>query len=359
MIFGITESCRKLDDYYSPGQVESVLVDIGVDIIGETDTNLLCLCPFHHNTDTPALSVEKDRGIYLCFAPHCEVKGTLTHLVKAMTKGSKYSVMRIIDRHKSESKLDLQNTIEDLFNRKNELPVFDQNILNRMHEDMWSSPAQEYMNGRGFTDKTLQYFSIGYSIKNQMVTIPVHDWEENPVGIIGRTIEGKRFKNSKKLPTRQTLFNIHRAKKTGDKIIIVESAMDAMRLHQCGFPYVVSTNGSIFSDAHVQLINRYFNEVIIMTDMDDPKDHVKLDCNKCENTCLGHIPGRALGEKIVKSLPGKRILWSAYDYGIVYPHGAKDVGDLDPEEIKQCIKNAVNTAEYQLWKREFPLLNIL
>jgi hypothetical protein len=30
----------------------------------------------------------------------------------------------------------------------------------------------------------------------------------------------------------------------------------------------------------------------------------------------------------------------------MYPHNAKDVGDLTDEEIKQCIKNAIPHFEY-------------
>lgn len=348
-----------MDEYYSDGQVESVLLEIGIEVVGETETNVLCLCPFHNNTDTPALSVEKDRGIYLCFAPHCEMKGTLFQLVKSMTKLNPYAVKRLIEKHKSESRGSLQRSVEDIFSKKDLLPSFDQQIIDRMHAELWGSPGQIYMNGRDFTDETLAQFEVGYSANKGMIAIPLHDWDANPVGVIGRTVQGKRFENSKQCPTRRTLFNVHRAKRIGDTVILVESATDAMRIWQCGFKNVVATNGSIFSEAHVQLINKYFNNVIIMTDMDNPADHKKLDCSKCENTCEGHIPGRALGEKIVRSLPGKRIKWAAYDYGIVFPHGAKDPGEMTLAEIKQCIDNAVNTAEYEHWKRNFPLLSML
>jgi hypothetical protein len=34
---------------------------------------------------------------------------------------------------------------------------------------------------------------------------------------------------------------------------------------------------------------------------------------------------------------------------MIYPHDAKDVGDMSDEEIKQCIKNAVPHFEYANW----------
>jgi hypothetical protein len=46
----------------------------------------------------------------------------------------------------------------------------------------------------------------------------------------------------------------------------------------------------------------------------------------------------------------KDILWASYEYGKIYPHDAKDAGDMTDEEIKACIKNAVSDIEYRSWK---------
>jgi hypothetical protein len=45
----------------------------------------------------------------------------------------------------------------------------------------------------------------------------------------------------------------------------------------------------------------------------------------------------------------KNILWASYSYGKIYPHEAKDAGDMTEDEIKQCIKNAVSDIEYKTW----------
>jgi DNA primase len=347
-----------MNEGYTESQIESVLNDIGVSVIAYTDTNILCLCPYHKNTDSPAMSVDKRTGLWMCFAPHCGETGTMMKLVQEKRRCNPYVAKRLIEKHKGAD-APISQYLEDLFSRKDELPSFSQEILNRLYDSLWNSPGQQYMYNRGFDDKTLSYFEIGYSVKKNMVTIPVHDWDGNPVGMVGRSIEHKRFKNSNNLPTKRVLFNAHRAKKYDSSVIIVESSMDAMKVHQAGLPCVVATNGSIFSPDHIQLINKYWNEIIIMTDFDDPDEHRALDCKKCTNTCLGHNPGRALGEKMIKALPGKRIKWAAFDYGVIYPHGAKDAGDLTDEEIRRCVSNAVTDIEYVFWQQEFELLNII
>lgn len=348
-----------MDELYSEGQVEAVLNEIGVDVTGETETNLLCYCPFHKNTDSSSFSVSKDTGLYLCFSPICDERGNLPKLVATMTRANPFVVKRIIGKHETEGP-PIDKQIEDLLSRRDVLPSFSQDTMNRMADDLWGSAGQKYMvEERGFKDETLAYFGIGYSIRNDMITIPLHDWNANLVGIIGRTRVGKNFKNSDKLPTSKVLFNAHRAKKIGDTVIIVESSMDAMRIHQAGFPYVVATNGGFFTEWHRQTIDRYFNNLIIMTDMDDPEKHRSVFCKKCPNTCRGHNPGRALGEKITSVLPNKRIKWASYDYHTIYPHGAKDAGDMTDEEIRQCIENAISSVEWTFWKREVELFSLV
>jgi DNA primase len=157
----------------------------------------------------------------------------------------------------------------------------------------------------------------------------VHSPDGIPIGIVGRSIEGKSFKNSTNLPKSKTLFNINRAKKIGDKVIVVESNFDAIRIHQAGFPNVVATLGGFLSTEQQHLLNRCFTQITIMTDADKA--------------------GRDLGMSIASKLKGKDILWASYEYGKIYPHDAKDAGDMTEDEIKACIKNAVSDIEYRSW----------
>lgn len=353
-ISGVKVGCVKLNDKYTPGQVEAVLSDIGVDVKGETDTNLLALCPFHRNTDSPSFSVAKDTGLYLCFSPVCDERGTLPKLVAAMTKANPFVVQRII-RNRETSRQPIDKQVADLLDSNEELPSFSQDTMNRLVDDLWGSKGEKYMvEKRKLTPQVLAHFGVGYSIRNDLITIPLHDWNGKLVGVIGRSTEGKRFKNSDKLPTSKTFFNVHRAKKLPGPLVIVEASITAMKIHQAGHPKVVATNGGFFTEYHRQMIDRYFDELIIMTDDDNPDDHRTPLCRKCENTCLGHNPGRALGEKIIKDLPNKRIRWGSYSHHVIYPNGAKDPDVLEDDEIMTCIRNSISSIEWNFWKKEIP-----
>jgi hypothetical protein len=260
----------------------------------------------------------------------------------------------MIIKAKSDSNSNFAAQLAATFNKAPDFKEFPQDGIDRMHEALWTSPvALDYLHNRGFTDDTLRHFKIGYSLKKDLIVVPMHDPKGMPVGVVGRTMHDKRFRNSDKLPTSKTLWNMHRAKRTGDTVIITEASFDAMSVHQAGFENVVACLGGNFSPHHFDMLDKTFSTIILMTDFDQKEKHMYEVCKKCIGRgfklCHGHNPGRDLGATIAAGLHRKKILWASYDYRIVYPDGAKDAGDMSADQIRQCIKNAVTNMEYQSW----------
>lgn len=232
-----------------------------------------------------------------------------------------------------------------------------------MHNDFFDSPAQAYMEGRGFSDDTMKTFQIGYSAKKNLVATPMYASIDQPVGIIGRRlppIDYKfRFYNSRGLPKKDIPWNIQNARTHGDTVIICEANFDAMSIYQAGYPNVVAILGGSLSPWHVQMIDKTFSNIIIMTDFD--KKRYDVNCKKCKSIghriCNGHRPGRDLGRQIAKEFAHKRVRWGAYDDSCVYPDGHKDVNSMleaDPsgETIRQTLKNSISTLQYNRWNIE-------
>lgn len=270
-----------------------------------------------------------------------------------------YEALRLLAQLKTDNRISLKERRER--RAAKEIPFFPQEILDKMRSDFWAdSLALDYMRSRGFDDKTLEVYDIGYSAAKNLVATPMHDIDGNPVGVIGRTIDGdKRFKNSVGLPTSQTLWNAHRARRAGETAIICEANFDAMRIAQAGYPNVVACLGGNFSPYHADQLARNFTNVIIMTDNDDSTKHTYIGCKKCfakgHKTCRGHNPGRALGATIATEMTkrGKVVRWAAYDEGIVYPHDAKDAGDMTDDEIRHVLKKTVSNFVYNSWRLPF------
>ena len=316
-----------MKDAYSKADLRSILRSCGVEVVSQSGEDFLCLCPFHHNTDSPAFAVSYAKGLYVCYNQSCNSAGTVLDLVMKLTNRNNYEAMRYISTNKLSDAEILEEELKELLDEKPEFEEFPQSTLDKLFNDLCNSTvAQQYFKSRNITFEAMDYFKLGYSENQRMVTVPLHSPDGVPVGIIGRSIEGKSFKNSNNLPRNKTMFNLHRAKREGGTIIVVESSFDVIRLWQAGFPNAVATLGGSISDININHLNRYASTVILMTDNDGA--------------------GRMLGKTIAGKLKNKNVLWAKYDHDVIYPRLAKDVGDMTDEEIKQCIKNAIPHFEY-------------
>jgi DNA primase len=318
-----------MSDAYSKVDLRSILRSCNIEIVSETGTDFLCLCPFHHNTDSPAFAASYSKGLFVCYNQNCNSSGTILDLVKVLTNRNDYEALRFISSNKQSEAEAFEDGLKDLLDEKPEFVEFPQETLDNLRHGLATNEdAVKYLNSRKIELSAMAHFLMGYSEKMGMVTVPLHSPDGLPVGIIGRSIKDKKFKNSVNLPRNKTMFNLHRAKREGGTIIVCESAFDVIRLWQAGFPNAVGTLGGSISDVNIQNLNKYASTIIIMTDNDQA--------------------GRALGSTIANKLRNKNILWAKYDHEIIYPHHAKDVGDLTDEEIKICVKNAIPHFEYAI-----------
>lgn len=102
------------------------------------------------------------------------------------------------------------------------------------------------------------------------------------------------------MPIAKVWFNLNRAKRQSGTVIIVEAAFDAMRIHQAGYPNVIAILGGNVSKYKMELLNTYFDTIIIMTDNDPVKKYDPCNSKKCTDGCIGHSPGRDAGDLIAR-----------------------------------------------------------
>jgi DNA primase len=205
-----------------------------------------------------------------------------------------------------EQNIDIQQQVNQQLYVKPDFIQFDELLIKRLNNQATESPrATRYYHGRLISDSSMSKFMLGFSEKQDMVTIPVHSPEGMCIGFVGRSIEGKDFKNTPGLPRSKTLFNIHRVKNS-DKVYIVESSFDAIRLDQVGLP-AVATLGANVSNSQVELLKKYFNNIIVIADNDEAGGNMK--------------------QRLIEKL-GSRV--SVINIDTKY----KDVGDMDDEAIK-------------------------
>lgn len=315
---------------YTPSHIKAVVKALGLNVLSDSNDNLSLYCPFHNNTHTYSFSISSISGAWLCFNPSCGESGSLTDLVKRILSKNDFQALRFIMSQANSEEDSFDEELRSMLEDKPEFQEFSQTVLDKLYQDLGNNKeAQDYLLSRNILLDSMHYFKLGYSVNMGMVTVPIHSPDGLPLGLVGRSISDKRFKNSTNLPKNKTMFNIHRAKRVGGNVIVVESAFDAIRVHQAGFPNVVATLGGHISKDNISSLNRYFNKIFIMTDSDEA--------------------GRQLGLNIADRLRNKEVLWASHEYGKIYPHDAKDAGDMSDDEIKQCISHAVSDIEYRSW----------
>lgn len=292
----------KRKEVYTAEQIKRVLTGAGVDIMSEVDSDYIIFCPYHNNSRTPAGEVDKSSGLFYCFS--CQHITDLTQLVMTTTARTYFEAARYIKS--KETVADLAYDIEKQLHEKPVYNQYDQVLIKRLNSQALESPrAMRYYEGRLITEDSVKKFSLGFSEKQDMVTVPVHSPDGMEVGFVGRSIEGKDFKNTPGLPKSKVLFNLHRVK-TSSKVYIVESSFDVIRLDQCGFP-AVATLGANVSNVQIDLLQKYFNNIMVIADNDEAGGNMK--------------------SKIVERL-GSRV--SVIQLDKQY----KDIGDMSNEDIK-------------------------
>lgn len=223
-----------------------------------------------------------------------------------VTQKSYFESLRFID--KAATEVDIVGIINNALKTEPDYIPYDELMIRRLHQQALESPrAMRYFEGRRISENSVKRFLLGYSDKQDMVTIPMNNPDGSiTVGFVARSIEGKDFKNTPKLPKSKILFNLHRVKNY-DFVYVVESSFDAIRLDQNGIP-AVATLGANVSKNQTDLLTRYFNNAIVIGDNDDA--------------------GKGMQEKILDRLGSRATL-------INIPSRFKDIGDMMDEDIQQ------------------------
>ena len=294
---------NKVSELYTEEQIRRVLNGAGVDVEAEFGNELIIFCPYHNNNRTPAGEVSKEHGRFFCFG--CQTTKSLEEFIMFMTGRSYFETLRYIRSKGSE--VNLESVINKTLYSPPDFVQYDEVLIKRLNNQALESPrAVRYFEGRKITKESMLKFGLGFSEKQDSVTVPMHSPDGMCIGFVARTIEGKEFKNTPGLPKSKILFNLHRVK-TSNTVYIVESSFDAIRLDQVGFP-AVATLGANVSVSQIRLLEKYFNNIVLVADNDEA--------------------GIIMTEKLIEKL-GHIVTVINLDKKY------KDIGDMDDEIIRK------------------------
>ena len=288
------------------------------DVVGETvvlkraGTVLKGLCPFHAEK-TPSFIVTPDRETWHCFG--CGEHGDIFTFVmrrdgldfrEALSRLAEKAGVELSERTATEDrrKRRLREALEAAI-------AWYREVLLQAHQ---AERARAYLQERGFSEATLDTFTVGYAPNNWealskrlrskgfsdgeltdaglaspstrggvydrfrgRIIIPIRDASGRAIGLGGRILpdaEGPKYLNSPAtalFDKSRTLYGIEHAKgpiRREKLAVIVEGYTDVMAAHQAGFQNVVASLGTALTQGQVELANRYAEAVALAYDVD-------------------------------------------------------------------------------------------
>ena len=300
------------------------------DVIGDyvslkkKGANLWACCPFH-GEKSPSFSVSPAKGIYKCFG--CGKAGDSIRFImdieglgygEALKHLAKKYGIEVQETVMTDEQLQSQNERESLLIVLNYAKNYYQNNL--FNHDEGQSIGYPYFKERGFSDKTIHTFELGYSLESwdaftkealkngyslevlekagltitkdneqsnqnksfdrfrNRVTFPIHNVAGKVIAFGARILKADKTQ-AKYLNSPETevyhksnvLYGIFQAKnaiRTTDVCYLVEGYTDVISLHQAGIENVVASSGTSLTIEQIRLIGRFTQNITVLYDGD-------------------------------------------------------------------------------------------
>lgn len=279
-------------------------------------------CPFH-NEKTPSFYVSPVKGIYKCFG--CGKAGDTIRFVMDIENLNYGEALRYLAQKYAidieEEKGSPQTAEQQQAQSERESVLIALNFaknyfVSLLHENPEGQGlGLSYFRERGFSDKTMQTFELGYSLEawdglllsaqkqgftteilekaglliaredgrfydrfRGRVMFPIHNTSGKTIGF-GARILGSQKGQAKYLNSPETevyhksgvLFGLFQAKnaiRQADNCYLVEGYTDVISLHQAGVGNVVASSGTSLTPEQIQLIKRYSPNITVLYDGD-------------------------------------------------------------------------------------------
>jgi len=253
---------------------------------------LMAQCPFHDNQREPDFQMHKDLGLFNCFG--CQVKGNLYQFFMMFYNITYREADGMIQKLAG---FDGDSPIEDIRFRaklrnmfrpesEDEAPKKGPALTEEVIAMFNTGPdPYNYLSSRGFSPETIAYFECTFTNQwrvwdqekdswryEERIVVPGHLDDGTLKGFIGRTPIGDepKYRYTAGYQKSLHLFNMHRAKRhSDDGLIAVEGPLDAIQVHNLGFPNVVAIYGASLSNEQLKLICKYTEKMYLAFDNDN------------------------------------------------------------------------------------------
>lgn len=292
--------------------LEGLLLDLGLtlDSVRTNDEEIYGLCPGHkrrvgREDRNPGWSINRETQEHSCWS--CHYSGSLQALVIDVLGVSVFAANRFIREHG----VLMPGVRTDFKPVEAPVRILPESMLAKFH-----APSTIALVDRDLSAESAALYGVLWDRSHQNWILPIR----NPLGDLwgwqAKAWKGRYFNNyPAAVPKSRTVFGID-VFPEGKPAILVESPLDAVRIHTAGWDGAVSSYGSGVSDRQVKLLMQFTDEIVVALD----NDHA----------------GKSMTASLKKRY-GSQIRMRYFNYGDT---DGKDPGEMTDEAISYGIDTA-------------------
>ena len=200
-----------------------------------TSTNIMFCCPFHDETRPSSGITREYPYIFNCFG--CGSTANITQLV-AHTLG--YKSLLLAENYIRKNYLSISVLDRNPLDIESLLDERGQARKAAVHEDdvkKYLVKRHSYMYRRGFSDRTLNKYEIGYDEQTDAITFPVRTAKGDVRFIKRRFVQKKGFLNQSGIDKKDIIYGLYyiiQSQKPIDTLYLNESETDTLACYETG-----------------------------------------------------------------------------------------------------------------------------
>ena len=297
--------------------VSSTLGGLGISGYARGD-EFVAECPMHYQrtgkTDShPSWSINLDTGLFLCFS--CGYRGSIITLISDL-KGVSFDEAKTLT-----VKPDITDSIARIPGPQ---PIVShRQTISESQIYRYSTPPRWAMRRRHLTAQACETYGVKWNFLSESWILPIRNPTDNSLLGWQEKSEVERHFRNYPLGVKKsgTLFGYDAF--AGGRMVVVESPLDAVRLHSEGITGCVATFGAIVSKVQLLLMSAA-DEVVFALDNPFTDD-----------------AGRKSSIELLKNTQGVLRSVRFFNYTDL---DAKDPGDMTVDQIRLGIENAKSRA---------------
>lgn len=312
-------------------KIKTVLTNLNIEIENERGDEILALCPGHELRtgkvdQNPSWSINTETGVHHCFS--CGYKGNLLTLVAEQkefyTQWDRLDLEGAKEWLRQNTKIDLPTLIKQMEEVKDSYIAVPKPVpMSEARLALFSSSIpKNALDSRLLSQADCEAFGVLWDAQNSRWILPIYGWDQD--SLMGWQEKGYKDRYFKNRPTgmakSKTLFysaiSRYATNAYDDLMIVVESPLDAVRLHSAGITAGVATFGTSVSPEQFAIF-RTTKKLVFAFDNDEP--------------------GRAAALRMLDISRKTGVECHFINYTGV---DKKDIGEMNDDEIIQSLSTA-------------------